>query len=898
MIDWAQYKPISCSSCTLQSQPGPCWGSGDEEKAKIIYIAQNPGQEEVNARPMQPLIGPSGRTFNRLLYEAGVKRGDLFCTNQVKCLTPGNREPTDEEISHCRPLLERELGRVKADTVVLAGSVAFQANIGSYSTLSPDYHPSTSLFERMGCVEQRGGRKWIATVHPAHVMRFSGTSIYGETVDHLRKAARVAGKRIPIPIIIESPSQSDIERHRDSAIANGIFADDVEAYRPAGVTDEDEVVDPGWVMDICGFSAVEYEAIVLDKKDLASAWGEVWSSPDVVQAEHNGESDRFHLEQIVAQKNTRWDTMLAHHFLHNNIHKYLKPECLRTYTDLPYYNRDIEDMVSRKFYCGMDNIATLLIAKEQIRQMKADLYKDVRGVEGEIGKLFFGRMYDLMVGKAFPGEPPLMKMLPLLEEQRRVGINTNLRTVLLFKVWLEHRVQETQQAIVDMIGPDFNWRSYSAGGDVQRLFYDTWGLPKQYKKNPKTNARKVTCDDEARKHMSEWIEASPARQTKFAEAYKYFRLAGDAASSNKLLEYITRIGGDGRIHALQKAHGTANFRIASKPNTQNWPDWPILRRCKSCGKTHPGAKLLKSVQCCGKEMPAGLPSMRAMVVPDNPEDLLLSVDFSGVEVWTYAAQFGIKYLLDIHARGEYIHGVVYEEVVGKQFFQEGKPRIKKNMTEAIGYGSLREAKAIPLGFLYGMEAGKLAFREGWVGQCRCNHHVDDHPIRKCSLCDCQGYSDKARYYAAEWRRLNPELYAAHDWIHYEMNQRKMLRIPPGLKMHFPTPDLQGINAYGSVPAAMLLWTSAILIDTAFKTHNLPRTRITHTVHDSLCMNIGGAATDWKKMKFVVEEIVRPVLTRPIPWLGGFRYECSEEVGKTWDWGMESYEKWAGKQSGD
>lgn len=867
-MDWLPYKPLGCSSCPLAQQPGPCFAEGDPTHAKLIYIAQNPGKEEITARPMRPLIGPSGRVFNRQLFEAGIKRSSLFITNQVKCLTPGNREPTEEEIDHCRPLLARDLARARADTVLLAGATAFQANIGSYSTLSPDYHPSTSIFERMGCVEQRDGRKWIATVHPAHVMRFMGTSIYDEAISHLRKAWAISGVSIPIPTIITTPTPSDVQRHIDNAKRDRIFADDVEAYQPEGVSDEDTVADPTWEMDICGFSAIDYQAIVLPKESLG-AWSQVWADPTILQCEHNGESDRAHLEQVCPQLNRRFDTMLGHHLLHNNIHKYLKPEVLRTYTNLPYYNRDIEHAVGRRFYCGMDNITTLLAAKEQLRLMRNDSYTDVRGLEGPVGDIKMGRLFDLYFGTAFPSEPALGEILPLLEEQRRVGINVNLRTALLFKVYLENEVKSTTEAITALIGPYFNWRSYGPGGDVQKLFYEKWGLPVQYKKDPKTHQRRVTCDDEARKRMAEWIDAKPDRQLKYSEAAAYFTLANKAASTTKLLEYIERISHDGRIHAHQKAHGTANFRISSKPNTQNWPDWPILRQCRGCKATHPGGKLLKSIECCGEEMGPGLPSMRAMVVPDNPEDLLLAVDLDQAELWPYAVNFNIKYLLDIYASGAYIYGEVYEGVVGRQFFKPGVPRVKKNMTDAIGYGSLREAKAIPLGFLYGMEGAKLAQRQGW-------------PL------------EKGEYYRKEWERLNPELYAGHNWIQYEMAQRKVLRPPPGLKMHFPTPDLQGVNCFGSTPAAMMLWTSAILINQAFKREQLPNTRITHTVHDSLCINMGGAAQNPTIAKHIHDDIVHPIMTRPLPWLKNFQYKHSATVGNLWDWEMEDYSKWITK----
>jgi hypothetical protein len=754
----------------------------------------------------------------------------------------------------------------------------------------------------MGCVEQRDGRKWIGTLHPAHVMRFSATSVYEECLGHLRKARVIAGTRVPTVTIHERPGPGDIARHRDAARLHGIFADDVEAYQPEETTDEDDFADPEWRMDICGFSAIPYEAIILDRDELAAAWGDIWADTEILQCEHNGESDRFHLAQVAPQRERslpepqrRFDTMLAHHFLHNNIHKYLKPECLRLYTNLPYYNRDIEGQVGRRFYCGMDNIAELLIAMEQIRLMKADIYPDTRNLEGSpeglpTGRV--GRLFAMYFGLAFPGEPGLGRMLPILEEQRRLGINTDLRTALLFKVFLEDRIEKQTQAITDLIGPGFNWRSYAPGGDVQTLFYEKWGLPKQFIKDPKTHQTKVTCNDAARKDLAEWIEARPERQEKYAEAAHYFTLNNELASTTKLLEYIQRISPDKRIHALQKAHGTVNFRVASKPNTQNFPDWPILRRCETCGATQPGGKLLQSAECCGQEMGPGLPSMRAMVVPDNPEDLLLAADLDQAELWPYAVNFDIKYLLDIYASGTYIYGAVYEDMVGKQFFKPGMPRIKKNMTDAMSYGSLREAKAIPLGFLYGMEGDKLSQRQGWVGQCRCDHEIEWHN-GKClhADCDCSAFEEKGNYYRREWERLNPELYMAHGSIRYEMEQRAKLRPPPGWLFHVPQKDGAGINCFGSSPAQYHLWTTTILIDHALKQRRLTNSRIIMTMHDSVLLNIGNAAVDPAPMRVAWEEIVKPIITRPLLWLKNFQYRCSASVGPQWDWEMVDVDKW-------
>lgn len=857
MIDYTQYKPPDCSKCPLWKAPGPVWGVGDPQRAELFYIAQNPGKTEVEATPMQPLIGPSGNVFELQLRKAGLTRGNFYITNQVKCLTPGNREPSEREVACCRPLIDKELARARADTVILAGAVAFKANIGRYSTLSPAYHPSDSIFERMGCVEQRDGRKWIGTIHPAFVMRMP--NFRDEAIRHLQKAWAIAGVKLPLPRIIERPTQEDIARHKEAARRNRLFADDVECLNiPVDMAEDDYVGKDEWRMDICGFSAIPNEAIVLDANQLADAWSDVWADPTITQAEHNGESDRYHLERVAPQLNDRWDTMLAHHFLHNISHKYLKPECVREYTNLPYYERDLEK-VNRRLYNGMDNIVTLIAAQKQIRAMEDDVYRE------RDGTLVKGRLLGLFNGGAFPGEPPFKHILPILEEQRRLGARTNIRQALLFKKVLTVKVSKAEAIIAQMLGPFFNWRSPD---QVKMLYYGPTAFADNPKKTPPGGIKSwylpiqtikvkgkthVTTNERARENLKRWIKAKPERMEVYKQAWNYFQLQDFVSENSKLLEYIDRIEPDQRVHSFWKAHGSIGFRLASKPNFQNWPTWPIASH-----KDPQNGKVI-----------ADLPSMRSLVIADDDDDALVTCDFDQVELWTYAAIFQIKYLLDIYKRGDYIYGAAYEQVFKKPFFQEGKPRTKKYKGDWVTEEELLRAKAVPLGFLYGRAGESVAAEHGWP-------------------------SIEGVRYKNDWFGRNPELPQAHNWIQLKMRNEGVLRPPPGWLLHFPQPDLQGVNCFGQSPAAAMLWTSMILIDHEFKRRNYTNTRIILSVHDSMTFNIGGGRKYPENTRQVVEDVIWPVLRRPVPWLGGFRYKHSTKVGNMWDWEMLDYEQWLEK----
>ena len=834
-----QAKPASCVGCPLYNAPGPVWGEGDPASAKFAYVAQNPAAEEVAEG--RPLCGPSGRVFNRQLFEASISRAEIYITNQVKCATPrvagGYAAPTEATIARCRHFFDAELARLRTDTIVLAGDVAFKANIGSYSTLSPNYHPPASIIQRMGCVEQRNGHKWIGTIHPAFIMRMP--MFRDAPIIHLKKALAIANLSIPLPKVTLDPAPEEVARHAQAARMQGRFADDVETTQYAWKydIDEDDFIGGDWAMTMCGFSAIPYEAVILPPERLGE-WDAVWRDPSVWQFEHNGEYDRYHLEKrcdALALQNTwneavphnrRHDTCLGQHYLHNTMRKALKPHCVALYTNLPYYDRVLGG-VNEKLYCGMDNIATLLIGLEQQRQMRempcpTPPYTNYLELFLDIG----------------------MKGLPIFEMWRREGMNTDVRRAIFFQKLIGLRLAKGESLITKMLGPYFNWKSSK---EVQELFYKKWGLPAQYntKDDKKTHSKKkvLTCDEKARKRLARWINFNPERQLEFKQALTFFKLEDFVSENKKLADYFNRISPDNRIHAYWKPYDQT-FRLASVPNVQNWPTWSIGRRDD------------------GSE----IGSLRSIIIPDHDDDAFISFDFDQVELWTYAQIFQIKYLLAIYASGEYIYGRAYEDAFGKPFFQPGKPRTKKFRHPDVTDEDLLRAKAIPLGFLYGRAGESVAAEHGWPAEVGVR-------------------------YKTAWYAKNPELPAAHSKIQYEMTQKGVLRPPPGFLLHYPQPDLQGINCFGQSPAFAMLMSSVILIEQEFHRRGWQGTRSVLTVHDSGLINVREGRTKPWRVTQVYEQVIDPILHRSVPWLGDFSYKHEAKFGAQWDWAMVSLGKW-------
>jgi len=427
-----------------------------------------------------------------------------------------------------------------------------------------------------------------------------------------------------------------------------------------------------------------------------------------------------------------------------------------------------------------------------------------------------------------------MPLLPILERWRRDGLRVDIVMALKHKKLTDLKLREGEKLIEQMLGPFFNWRSPK---QVAHLFYDIWGLPKQYNVNKKTREKHITIDADARDKLRAVVAEREDEKARAARAL--FGLLDFCSEQKKLSEYYDRISPDDRIHAGWKGHGAVNFRLASTPNVQNWPTWPIAE---------------------GFECP------RAIVIPDDDDDVFLMYDFEQVELWTYMRIFNIKYLQRVYESGDYIYGKAYEDIFKRPFFQEGKPRRKKFKAPDVEAQDLLRAKAIPLGVLYGRSGASVALEHGWLR--------------------AEGES-----YRADWFRLNPELPAAHSWIQYEMTQKGFLRPPPGFLLHFPQPTLLGYNCFGATPAAALLLESVILMEREFARRGWKNTKTKLCVHDSLLINVAGGRKHPERVCEVHEEVCAPILTRPIDWLDGFQYRAEAKVGTRWDWGEEDYDEW-------
>jgi uracil-DNA glycosylase family 4 len=129
----------ACRKCCLgHSRLNAVVGVGDV-KSRVVFVGEGPGFQEDHKG--EPFVGRSGQLLDKILDTVlGLKRENIYIANIVKCHpmkdpespeSHGNdRPPSTEEISACRPFLDRQLLLIKPRCIVTLGSVATKVLLG------------------------------------------------------------------------------------------------------------------------------------------------------------------------------------------------------------------------------------------------------------------------------------------------------------------------------------------------------------------------------------------------------------------------------------------------------------------------------------------------------------------------------------------------------------------------------------------------------------------------------------------------------------------------------------------------------------------------------------------------------------------------------------------------
>jgi len=151
---------LGCTRCTLhQRRKHVVFGEGCPDAA-LLFVGEGPGEDEdLSGRPF---VGEAGTLLTRIIENGmGLKRGDVYICNVVKCRPPGNRDPQDEETETCLPFLRQQIHLLGPRVICTLGRVAGRALLGG------EFH----MTQARGRWHAYQGIPVMPTFHPAYLLR-------------------------------------------------------------------------------------------------------------------------------------------------------------------------------------------------------------------------------------------------------------------------------------------------------------------------------------------------------------------------------------------------------------------------------------------------------------------------------------------------------------------------------------------------------------------------------------------------------------------------------------------------------------------------------------------------------------------------------------------------------
>ena len=154
---------VNLKNCNLKKQAKNLVFSDGNPKSKIMLIGEAPGANE--DLEGLPFVGRAGQLLDKMLAAINLDRRKVYISNIVNYRPPENRKPTQKEIDTYLPFIHKHIEIINPKILVLLGSTAMNALIGSEFVISK---------MRGKWIEKKFGSckvSVIVTFHPAFLMR-------------------------------------------------------------------------------------------------------------------------------------------------------------------------------------------------------------------------------------------------------------------------------------------------------------------------------------------------------------------------------------------------------------------------------------------------------------------------------------------------------------------------------------------------------------------------------------------------------------------------------------------------------------------------------------------------------------------------------------------------------
>ena len=154
---------LNCD-CPLKKTAKNIVFSDGNPQANIMFIGEAPG--EIEDKTGKPFKGEAGKLLDKMLHAIQLNRENVYLTNIIFWRPPGNRKPTEEEISACLPFVKKHINLINPKILVLVGATAASAILNIQTGI-------TQLRGKWKNIETKDIKslKSIAIFHPAFLLR-------------------------------------------------------------------------------------------------------------------------------------------------------------------------------------------------------------------------------------------------------------------------------------------------------------------------------------------------------------------------------------------------------------------------------------------------------------------------------------------------------------------------------------------------------------------------------------------------------------------------------------------------------------------------------------------------------------------------------------------------------
>lgn len=508
-----------------------------------------------------------------------------------------------------------------------------------------------------------------------------------------------------------------------------------------------------------------------------------------------GQNIKYDLEILknygIEIKNKLWDTMIAH-FLFMPEMRHNMDLLAETYLD--YSPISIETLIGKK---GKDQLSMRDVPLEQIKDYAAE----DADITLKLKKVFEPELKKSETEKLFHEvETPLIETLAGME---REGINLDVHALKEFSAQLQEDIEKVDKEIQELAGTKFNISSPKQVGDILFEYLKIVDKPKKTK-----TGQYATGEDILSK-----LEGKHPIVSKILDYRELVKLKSTYVDSLPLMVNEKTH----RIHTSFNQVVAVTGRLSSdNPNLQNIPI-----------RTERGRQIRKAF------------------IPRNEDYVLLSADYSQIELRIVASISGDKNMCEAFQLGKDIHTATAAKVYGIE---------ESEVTKEMRY----KAKSVNFGIIYGQGAFGLADNLN-IPRTEAKQLIDNYFTQYGAI---KGYMDTQINFARE-----------HGYVQTLLGRKRWLK---DITSHNATvrsyAERNAINAPIQGSAADMIKVAMNNIHKELKGMDI-KSRMVLQVHDELVFDV--YKPELEMLKPIIEKHMKQALPLKVP------VEVGMGVGKNW-----------------